>query len=203
MLLNNPLTVIGGEITQADLTVELQSVIKSAVAGRTCSKFLWERESTLRQALIDCTNTECKGLSWMGNASLTAEDISMSRAYFDTIEGSTREKSRYMGNTNSLGFSKQTPTVGKMMLFRACSAAADVDDSERAFVAKPPTTQLIGEKQATSSLVFSFQPKGLTVKLGAGEMADTGDVYGPRNGQQYGWNCEMPSNISSNTNTPP
>ena len=57
---NSELTVIGGKVTQAH--VDLEPVTRHASANVECAWVLWEKTTTLRQALIDCTAKACSGL---------------------------------------------------------------------------------------------------------------------------------------------
>ena len=65
---NTQWTQLDGKVTQMpiDWGAHFQGRSEQALAGQRCTSYLWERQTTLRQAVADCTARACKGISWQG-----------------------------------------------------------------------------------------------------------------------------------------
>eukprot|EP00937_MAST-01D_sp_MAST-1D-sp2_P001627 g1627.t1 len=194
---NNPLTRLGGADAFAPpgdtggwAGWRTSARVREA-AGKTCAESLFTDSKGkpkvfprfLRDAVLDCTDSRCKGFAWKQGAGDTADapfegqkvdvvfcktaGLASDAAWHAVLKGST-----------ALAVS---PTLAA--LESALPSAPAAADADIAFV---------------DAIMVSFEPKGLDTSasvpagfsLGMNFFVDNGEVFGARgNGQEYGWNC--------------
>jgi hypothetical protein len=183
---NSPLLVLSGKVSEkmVDFAAYFASRGEKKVAGRcNATNYVWERNATLKQAMSDCTATECVGISWYDAQPLEFSNSAATQGPRDFRSG------------------EPISSAGAVYLFRGCNGP--VDDTTTvgwSSLMKNPAATAYPAPTANAGKVFkvgvSFQPETLnsSITLPSGWVADTGSTYASRgNGYNYGWTCTMPT----------
>ena len=107
---NSPLLVLSGKVSEkmVDFAAYFASRGEKKVAGRcNAANYVWERNATLKQAMSDCTATECVGISWYDAQPLEFSNSAATQGPRDFRSG------------------EPISSAGAVYLFRGCNGSVD------------------------------------------------------------------------------